>query len=76
MSAVVSAARDEEAPEHAQDSKLTLAGHTLEGISIAGQVSWKSTNQHQLTAAHLHCTKVTCCLSVADVTYTLSMRIL
>lgn len=37
MCAIVSAARDEEAPEHAQDSKLTLAGHTLEGISIAGQ---------------------------------------
>lgn len=63
MCAIVSAARDEEAPEHAQDSKLTLAGHTLEGISIAGQVSWK-VNQ----PASAHCSALALCsmLSVSD----------
>ena len=41
MNAVLSPQRGEEAPEYAQDNKRTLAGHALEGVSIAGQVSWK-----------------------------------
>lgn len=58
MNTATAAQRDEESSQHAPDSKLTLAGHVLEGISIAGQVSWKL---HQLVAAHFNCAQGMCC---------------
>ena len=51
---MLSAKGDEEEPQHTPYSKLTLAGHDLEGVSIAGQVC----KLHQLVAIfHLHCAR-------------------
>ena len=52
---MLSGKQDEEDYQHIPYSKLSLAGHNLEGISIAGQVSGGSTHQSTVQAASACC---------------------
>lgn len=52
---MLSGKQDEEDSQQTPYSKLTLAGHKLEGVSIAGQVSGGNTHQSTMQAASAYC---------------------